>query len=172
MAWKPIKQFESGASCANCWGPGKTFGDISTPKRIYVTGSGFAGACAVCNGTFIAEQDPFSPCLWTFNNGIVLGSWSVGPVFTIFYLAIVGGADCFLQTGGLCSVTKTFGGATVTISPVGPTTPEYRIAFEHNFAPSRSTVYENLGAVNSEKVLRLAKRLDSVNVYVKYKPEY
>lgn len=170
--FKEIEEYVTGAACANCWGSGKTFGDIDTPKRITITGSGFAGACAPCNDTFIAEQDVFAPCLWKFNNGTVLGSWTAGPLATLFQLEMVGGPVCYNQTGAKCAIVSTFGGATVTIDPVQPQTPEWNIAFDKNFSPNPDTVFLNLGAVNGDEVLILASRPDRVKLHVLYEPEY
>jgi len=170
--YQPIEQHEPGDTCPNCWGPAKPFGDIQTPKRILLTASGFAGACAVCNGTFILEQNPFLPCIFDMDDGSVFAEIIFGDVNTQFTMEISGGANCYLQLEGVCTKVSTFNGVTITIDEAGPATPEWRIAFDDNLTANRKTVHENLGAINGEKVLRLANKLDRINIYVKYVPEY
>lgn len=108
--------FEVGDDCEICWGEGKPFGVGATPKRVYITGSGFAGACAPCNDTFVATQDLFAPCTWSFDNGLVSGGWSNGIVWANCDLFVAGVGQCFAGTGWTCDKEFTQDGKKVIIS--------------------------------------------------------
>lgn len=111
-----IEEYEEGDNCTHCWGAGKTFGDYPTPKRVYMTGSGFAGVFAPCNGKFIAEQSGTFPCTFSFDDGLVYGSWIVGPVNTAFIMGVVGEGDGYHKNEGLCKLSSSDAGKTVSIS--------------------------------------------------------
>lgn len=170
--FKPIKEYVEGDLCTNCWGVGKTFGDVPTPKRIYITGSGFIGVCAPCNDTFIALQNSVNPCLWEFDTGAVSGSWLLEPLATVFKMDTPDLGVCYDVREGPCELISISGAKSVTISINEPPTPEYKIAIDQNFSPSLQTYFLDLGAVNSDEVLILARRLDQVNLHVRYEPEY
>jgi hypothetical protein len=112
----PIDEYEEGQQCTICWGPGKTFGDYPTPKHVYLTGSGFVGACAVCNGKFIATQSPVAPCGYTFDDGSAKGALTYGVAVTTFQMGISGGAWCLNQAAGLCAKSITVGAMKVEVS--------------------------------------------------------
>ncbi|MCK5616898.1 hypothetical protein KAR91_84330 [Candidatus Pacearchaeota archaeon] len=170
--WKPIEEFIEGDACINCWGAGKTFGDTPTPERITMTGAGFAGPAAVCNGTFILTQDPGNPCRWLFDDGTATGEWFVTIVSSTFIMGISGGPAVYFQVEGLCVKVSTLGPESVSIEIEEPPTPEYKIAVDQGFAPSEKTYYRDHGAVGADKVLQVAKRLDRINIHAKYEPEY
>lgn len=111
-----IEPYEPGENCPACWGEGKTFGNYPTPKRIYITGSGFVGDCAICNGKFLAEQDAVDHCKWAFDNGTVAGHWICGDVATDFMLRISGGDQCYFKREGLCAKTSSIFDRTVEVS--------------------------------------------------------
>lgn len=168
----PIEEYEEGDSCSNCWGPSKTFGDVPTPKRIRVTGSGFAGACAPCNNTFVVEQTNLFPCRYEYFGAIVDIVINFGAVNTAFSMSVDGVGLCYAKNEGLCILTSTDVGKTVTIEIDRPLTPEYKIAKAQNFAPSDHTWFENFGPSNGDEVLRLANKLDRICLYAKFEPDY
>lgn len=172
MIFRPIIEYEAGVACVNCWGAGKTFGDVPAPKRITMTGSGFVGACAVCNGTFIAEQVLGTPCKWSFDDGTTKGEWAVTPALTIFNLGISGGAWCFAKTIGLCKTVCVDGAKSMTIEIDDPPTPEHKIAKDQKFSPNDITYFDNFGAINGNEVTAICRRADGVRIFVEYEPEY
>lgn len=113
---KPIVPVETGGNCENCWGIGKTFGDSPTPKRIYLTASGFAGACAVCNGTFILTQVLLQPCIFTMDDGTRFAEVIFGIANTQFTMEISGGANCYVQIEALCAKVSTLGPIRIEVS--------------------------------------------------------
>lgn len=170
--WKPIEEYVEGAACGNCWGAAKTFGDTPTPKRITITGSGFVGPAAVCNGTFIMTQDPGNPCRWLFDDGTATGEWFVTIVSSTFIMGISGGPAVYFRVEGLCVKVSVLGPESVSIDIDEPPTPEYKIAVDQNFSPSKRTHYRDRGAVGADEVLQIAKRLDRIRILAKYEPEY
>lgn len=170
--FKQIQEYVEGDACGVCWGVGKAFGVVETPKRILITGSGFVGACAVCNGSFIAEQVPTFPCRYAFDDGSATGVINFGVVNTAFSMGISGGGPCYGKNEGLCVLTSTDAGKTVSLSIIDPPTPEWKIAIEQNFSPSLETHSLNLGAANGDEVLVLARRRDRVKLHVRFSPEY
>lgn len=168
----PIEEYEEGDSCTICWGSGKTFGAIPTPKRIEMTGSGFAGVFAVCNNTFIADQTALNACRYEFYIGTVNGILIFGAVNTYFEMSVDGEGLAYAKSEGLCVLTSTDTGKTVTIEIDQPQTPQFKIAKTQNFAPSDRTWFENFGASNDDEVLRLANKLDRICLYAKFEPDY
>ena len=113
---EPVEEYEEGNNCAHCWGIGKEFGDYATPKRVYMTGAGFVGGAGVCNGTFIATQDPVSACKWSFDDGTRNGSWILTAVASEFKMGISGGSLVYNQVEFACKKFSTTNGESVTIS--------------------------------------------------------
>lgn len=111
-----IVEYEPGEDCPTCWGPGKEFGDYPPPKRVIITGSGFTGACAVCNDSFVAMQNPIMPCQWDFDDGVVQGYWNSGIYQPSFLLRLSGGADCHVAGGPHCILETGYDGHTMRVS--------------------------------------------------------
>lgn len=109
-------EYEPGDACGFCWGEGKAYGDKPTPKRVRITGSGFAGACAPCNNTFVAEQVLGSPCAWAYFDGTVACSWNLALHFSVFLMEVAGVGICYEGTEGPCVKESTFEGKTVSVS--------------------------------------------------------
>jgi len=167
-----IDKYESGISCPNCWGPGKTFGDVPGPKRIRLTASGFVGACAVCNGTFILEQTVLLPCIYYLDDGSTVAEVIFGVANTQFTMEISGGANCYLQVEGLCALSSNFGAVTIEIKIDEPFTPAWKIAFEQNFSSEADTRHAHYKPVNSKEVVFLFDTSSSVKLHVKHTPDY
>lgn len=172
MSFRQITEYVSGISCANCWGIGKAFGDVPTPLRINITGSGFVGACAVCNGTFIALQDGVNPCRFKFDDGTRYGDIVFSVANTFFIMGESGVGDCYNRGEVPCVLTSTFAGETVSVAITDPPTPEFKIAIDQNFSPSLQTSFLHLGAVGADEVLILARKLDRIKMHVKFTPDY
>lgn len=170
--FKPIEEYVEGNACANCWGVGKTFGDVPVPKRIEVTGSGFAGVFAVCNDTFIAEQAALTPCKYEFWKGTVAGWIFFTAVDTHFELGVAGEGPAYSKDEALCTLQSTDAGKTVTVAITEPPTPEYKIAIDQNFSPSLDTHFLNLGPADSDEVSVIARRRDRIKLHVRFTPEY
>lgn len=69
----PVDESEAGLLCRICWGLGKPFGNVHTPKRLYMTASGFVPPVDGANGVFILTQDPVLPCYWDGPKGDYIG---------------------------------------------------------------------------------------------------
>ena len=70
------------AECSNCWGPGKTFGDIPTPSETQLSLYGIEkgndwnpGDPEPPNGTYTLSQDPLNPCRFNWSDGTWLIHW-------------------------------------------------------------------------------------------------
>lgn len=170
--FKPIVEYVEGAVCDRCFGIGKTFGDIPTPKRVTMTGSGFIGVEAVCNGTFILTQDGGNPHRWLFDDGVAAGEWTHGVANTLFRMLISGGGDTYWRLENLCDLISTFAGETVSIEIDEPPTPEYKFTIDQNFSPSLHTHYLALGAADTDEVSVVARRRDQVKLHFRFSPEY
>ena len=110
-------EYESGDSCAQCWGPGKTFGDVSTPKKIFITWAGLSGIFAGGNKTFIGIQEPGAPCLWHYNDGVYEGFGGFDAGASGCRIKLVGATPFVLASGGWCALVLTSGPVvTCTIS--------------------------------------------------------
>lgn len=59
-----------------------------------------------------------------------------------------------------------------TEPPTGPHTPAWKFAYDHNFVPDPHTVFEDMGPVNDEEVIRLCNGPDSTAIYILYEPDY
>lgn len=172
MTLTPIVEYAAGVACANCWGVAEAFGDVPTPLRITITGAGFAGADLPLNDTFIAEQMGGSPCIWSFDTGIVYGSWQSGAANAFFQMGLTGGPASFQTVEAKCALLSVLGAESVSISATDPVTPEHKIAYEQNFSPNKPTYAMNLGSADTDEVLVMAKRSDRVKLHVRFVPDY
>lgn len=107
------EEYEAGDQCVFCWGEGKPFGDILTPKRLYMTGKGFPALCAACNDTFVLTQDPDNPCFWWLDIPGFELMYQLTELGSHFFMACPG--DCFDFGAGPCLKTITRFGRTITI---------------------------------------------------------
>ena len=93
------------AECANCWGSGKTFGDVPTPSQVSVTLYGIEKGSNWMpvdpeppNGTYTFDQDILYPCRFNCSDGIWLMHWWAykigGSVFTIELIGIEFAFEC------------------------------------------------------------------------------
>jgi len=67
--------YTPGNPCNRCWGPGKAFGDVPTPKYVSIIFSGLTGIWAPANHKWIGQQDPLNACLWDFEDATFLGTY-------------------------------------------------------------------------------------------------
>ncbi len=60
--------YEAGDDCNICWGVGKPFGDIPTPKEVTATFEGVISCNAgwVPDGPYTLEQLDAAPCRWEY----------------------------------------------------------------------------------------------------------
>jgi len=98
-------EYEVGNDCLECWGPGKTFGDVSTPKKIFITWAGLGGIWAGGNKTFIGIQDSVEPCLWHYNDGVFEGFAGFDAGASGCQLKFIGATPYVQASGGLCAKT-------------------------------------------------------------------
>ncbi len=112
---EPVEEYEEGNDCIRCWGVGKSFGDYPTPKRLYVTGSGFVGGCAVLNDTFIVKQTNLFPCKYELLGPPVDIVINFGATNTSFAISVSGVGVCYSKNEGLCVLVSTDAGKTVKI---------------------------------------------------------
>ncbi|GAH72725.1 unnamed protein product, partial [marine sediment metagenome] len=87
MGEEPGPEYTPGAICGNCWGPGRPFGDVPTPKYASITFSGLVGIWAPANKKFIGTQDPLAACIWRFEDAIFTGWYLYGDALTEVLLA-------------------------------------------------------------------------------------
>jgi len=100
-----------------CWGPKKPFGDVPTPKIVYLTFTGLVGDYVGANKTFTATQSIWDPNVWNFNDGSFFGFWWYRSIQTIAKIGEVGDpfpTRTFL--GGICTFVTIAGVARCTIS--------------------------------------------------------
>lgn len=100
-------EYPAGDPCGWCWGLGKPYGDVDTPKDVFLTWSGLPAPYIAANKTWKATQDPVHPCLWYWSDGIFQGYWNYQEFFTIAFIrefGAPGGQDAF---GGVCSMECT-----------------------------------------------------------------
>ncbi len=94
---------DPGVTCPNCFGPGKTFGDVITPRYVIVTfkdiqpGPAYNGdSLEHLNVTVELIQDSGLPCTWGLNSasgsyllfwssGQALLQWHDGDGFPVFF---------------------------------------------------------------------------------------
>jgi len=170
--FKPVFEYVEGNACAICWGNGKTFGDVPTPERIEMTGSGFAGVFAVCNDTFIADQTALNACRYEFHIGTVNGTLIFSAIDTYFELSVDGEGLAYAELEGICVKVSTNAGKTVSVAVAEPPTPEYKFAINQNFSPSLLTHFLALGPTDSDEVSVIARRRDQVKLHFRFSPEY
>lgn len=106
--------YEPGDQCGWCWGDGKPFGDVITPKYLYMTGSGFPPICDNCNDTFVLTQDPVNHCFWWLDEPGLDLMYQLTEFGSHFFMGCPG--DCFDFATGPCLKTITRFGRTVTIT--------------------------------------------------------
>lgn len=73
--------YDEGQNCPECWGPGRPFGDIPTPKKVTATFAGVAHCTAgwVPDGEYVLTQPaPPSLCTWDLVFDGVLFRWTWG----------------------------------------------------------------------------------------------
>lgn len=75
-------EYTAGIQCPDCWGFGKAFGDVPTPKYASITFSGLLPPWDVANKKFIGEQDPLIPCKWDFEDATVIGNYVMNIAFS------------------------------------------------------------------------------------------
>ncbi|GAI03417.1 unnamed protein product [marine sediment metagenome] len=96
-------EYTVGIPCPQCWGPGKPFGDVPTPKFVSITFTGLVGIWAPANHKWIGQQDPLMPCLWDFEDATFVGTYYFVPGITGVYLAFKPGLFPFIDFfGGDC----------------------------------------------------------------------
>ncbi len=89
-----------GNPCTLCWGPGKAFGDVPTPKYVSITFSGLPPPFDIANHKWIGQQDPLNACLWDFEDAIFLGTYYFAFGVTGVYIAFKPGLFPFLDIAG------------------------------------------------------------------------
>jgi len=110
-------QYTSGDDCTICWGLGKPFGDVPTPKKIYITWSGLLDLFAPANGPHIGIQDPLVPYLWIFTDATFSGDWTFQPTFTRGLILLNANPAIFIWVfGDVCVLSCTDGEFTCSIS--------------------------------------------------------
>lgn len=110
-------QYTAGDTCEWCWGPGKIFGDVFTPKYLYLTWAGLAPPFDVGNKKFIVTQDEDLPCIWTGWDENVFVYWLHTDFLTEAYIAMLPGEiPWFTAVGALCVEIVAFAGASCIIS--------------------------------------------------------
>jgi len=110
-------EYGGGDDCLQCWGLGKPFGDVDTPKYVYITWTGLVGGLAPANKTFIATQNPVEPAQWLFNDGIFSGNWFYSPGDSKAFITIILNPAVWEWIfGPICSLVCTDGIITCVIS--------------------------------------------------------
>jgi len=84
----PEADYSDGSPCPDCFGPGKPFGDIPTPKKIQITFEGIEPANCNCTEhneppvpaitspliLWVTQTDS-DPCWWTYNHPVHDWGW-------------------------------------------------------------------------------------------------
>ena len=110
-------EYSPGDDATVCWGLGKTFGDVSTPKSVYLTFTGLLGGWINANKTFIATQRVGFPFIWDFDDGNFVGFWTYTAINCSARVSSPGGgAPHFTLFGNFCALVAVNGAASCTIS--------------------------------------------------------
>ncbi|GAH61530.1 unnamed protein product, partial [marine sediment metagenome] len=164
--------YECADICETCWGNGKAFGDICTPRHINFNPSGYGGGDADFNGSFILTQTPFHSCVFDYNDGEIFAEVIFGEGATQFTIGHVGMGDDHVIMANKCSLFAEEEGGQIVLQIDKPATPDWKFGIDQNFSPSMKTVHEDLGPGDDGEVIRLCYKPDGICIYIAYEPDY
>lgn len=172
------------ALCANCWGPGKTFGDVPTPGTVLATVYGIekgtnwiGGDPEPPNGEYTLTQNLANPCRFDWSDGTWLIHWWAytvgGSLFTIELIGIEFAFECTRAqncrtyfTNELDDIppSKYYAGAALAFETWLPTL----IAIDYAIAPVPDRTDTFFELTEEELVLRMRTRGGNNRLFVKY----
>ena len=108
MGEPPGETYIAGELCSQCWGLGKTFGDLPTPLYLNILITGLTGECSGGNGKYVAKQTPGYPCHYDFSKTNYVGFLNFLRISTIVKLDKLDPLTvCIWFGGGMCSTYLT-----------------------------------------------------------------
>jgi hypothetical protein len=172
------------AECSNCWGSGKTFGDVPTPSQVEVTvygiekgSSWLPGDPEPPNGSYTFDQDVLYPCRFNWSDGTWLMHWwaykTGGSVFTIELIGIEFAFDCtrdqncrtyFVNEIDDVPASKFCFGAALAFDTWLPDL----IAVEYAIAPVPDRTDKFFELTEEELVIRMRTKFGNNRLFVKY----
>jgi len=114
---QPIgNQYIPGENCSSCFGSGKAFGDIQTPKEVFLIFGGLTWPFSRVEIAFIAIQNVDYPCFWSYADANWMAMWSFTNTTTTAQIVEAGFPPRFLDfAGGPCETVLYSGAASAVI---------------------------------------------------------
>jgi len=176
--------YEEGNPCTRCWGPGKPFGDVPTPKYMVLNVSGVfpcpPNEKNPPNGSWLLTQAEGFPCAWNLTTSNYIMGFGFGVDFTECWIRDIP-SDKFWFRGLPEPVCTTFNknwwsectpglfaaGGVVKIGYIKHPIAQ-KLLLENNLNKQDGTFMQNWLLENGIEVARYANLQTPMCVYVKF----